>query len=88
MTNHFRCIICNKVNNTSVQTDMGDYISNKGTRTYVQDYKHEDAYICYECDDVIQETLYEYHVYDMEQAIEDILKDDEGIGHDRNIQER
>lgn len=66
MDKHFRCIICNKVNNISVATEPGDFIG-ANTVKYTQDYKHSDAFICYECDDVIQDTLYEYHIYDMER---------------------
>lgn len=74
--NHFRCVICNKVNNISVQTNIGDYIGGKGNQSFVQDYKHDNAFICFECDDIIQDTLYEYHKMDMEKYLKDLEDED------------
>lgn len=70
MSQHFRCIICNKVNNSAVETEPGDFLGSN-VSTYTEDYKHKDAFICYQCDDVIQDCLYEYHIYDMEKELKD-----------------
>lgn len=81
MSNNFRCVICNKVNNLSIMTEVGDFLPDQGKKNYIADYKYDDAHICYVCEEVIQETLHEYHIYDMEKDLEAILMEDEDLRH-------
>jgi len=56
-----RCSICNSVNVSDIETNIGDY--HKGM-SFVPDRGKRFSDICIECDEVIQEALGDYEFMD------------------------
>lgn len=53
MTDSHRCSICNKVDNMSIETEIGDY---DGATHFVSDPKDESQFICGDCEEEIKEV--------------------------------
>lgn len=66
--NNLRCIICDKVNNKEIETNLGDFIggyAGDSGKWFFPDPKNEKDFICIECKEEIDDTMYEFYLYDL-----------------------
>jgi len=56
----YRCSICNKVSDPSIETEVGDTVRGH----FHPDPKYRESYLCDACDTSIDILMSEYHLMD------------------------
>jgi len=59
-----RCSICNKVDNESIETNLGDYESNL---SFTYDPNDPSHHICIDCEEVIEDQRRDYAYMDQDE---------------------